>query len=148
MAHVISATARGTRARSQGGARWARRDRFLVQARELLESARQEAASGRLEQALEMAYRAALRAAGACVAGSAVAGRRRLPTSAWDQLALVGAEEKRWAEKFEKYSRVRSRVGNGLDASVDPEVVYSLMGLTAEFIDLLEAEVTYGALAA
>ena len=102
MAQVISATAR--RVQRQGG-NGAKRQRFLTQAALLLADARADASTGRMDQALEKAYQAALRTAGACVAASAtVSKRKRLPTSAWDRLSLVGVEEKQWAEKFRAYS--------------------------------------------
>ena len=88
MAQVISATAaaRGCRRESMQSVR---RDRFLTQALDLLADARSSAAQGRFEDALEMAYRASLRAAGARVAASSVSRRRRLPTSAWEQVCLL-----------------------------------------------------------
>ncbi|MFH0410926.1 SAV_6107 family HEPN domain-containing protein [Corynebacterium sp. L4756] len=135
MGQVISATAR--RAQRAGGSR-AKRQRFLTQAALLLADARAQASAGRMDDAMEKAYQAGLRAAGACVAASSVAKRRRLPTSAWDQLALVGEGEKEWAEKFRAYSRTRSRLMTGLDRSVKDSVVFDLMELVARFLESLE----------
>ena len=73
MGQVISATAR--RVQRQGG-QGSKRQRFLTQAALLLADARADAANGRMDQALEKAYQAGLRTAGACVAASAT-GRGR-----------------------------------------------------------------------
>lgn len=137
MAQVISATAR--RIQRQGG-QGAKRQRFLTQAALLLADAKSDAAKGRMDQALEKAYQAALRTAGACVAGSAtVSKRRRLPTSAWDRLSLVGVAEKEWAEKFRAYSRTRSRLASGMDREVADSVVFGLMDLAARFLEVSES---------
>ena len=98
MAQILSATRPRAKGRAGG-----KRARFLFQARELLDSARGYAAEGRFDQALEVAYQSALRTAGARVAASVVARRRRLPSSAWDRLALVGVESKRCDESFKGY---------------------------------------------
>ncbi|WP_411701729.1 SAV_6107 family HEPN domain-containing protein [Corynebacterium sp. LaCa97] len=147
MAQIISAT----QSRSTGrfaGKQGAKQAHFLFQARELLDQARSYAADGRFDQALEVAYQSALRTAGARVAVSVVSRRRRLPTSAWDRLALVGAEEKQWAEAFKTYSRTRARVGSGLDATPDEEYVYGLMEQAAQFLDESETETILGSFAA
>lgn len=147
MAQIISAT----QSRSTGrfaGKQGAKRARFLFQARELLDQARGYAADGRFDQALEVAYQSALRTAGARVAVSVVSRRRRLPTSAWERLALVGAEEKQWAEAFKSYSRTRARVASGLDVTPDEEYVYGLMQQAAQFLDESETETILGSFAA
>ena len=137
MGQVISATAR--RVQRQGG-QGSKRQHFLTQAALLLADARANAAQGRMDQALEKAYQAGLRTAGACVAASAtVSRRRRLPTSAWDQLALVGKEEKEWAEAFRAYSRTRSRLASGIDRVVADRVVCDLMDLVARFLEVAES---------
>lgn len=136
MGQVISATARRTQ--RQGG-QPSKRQRFLTQAALLLADARADAGNGRMDQALEKAYQAGLRIAGACVAASAtVSKRRRLPSSAWDRLVLVGAEEKEWAEKFRAYSRTRSRLASGIDREVADQVVFDLMDLAARFLEMAE----------
>ncbi|MEK0126732.1 SAV_6107 family HEPN domain-containing protein [Corynebacterium marquesiae] len=142
MAQIISATRTRSLGRESG-----KRARFLFQARELLDAARGYAAEGRFDQALEVAYQSALRTAGARVAASVVA-RRRLPSSAWDRLALVGVEDKRWAESFKGYSRTRARVSSGLDEAPSEEYVYGLMQHAAHFLDESEAETTFGSFAA
>ena len=135
MGQVISATAR--RVQRQGG-QGSKRQRFLTQAALLLADARADAANGRMDQALEKAYQAGLRTAGACVAASAtVSKRRRLPTSAWDQLSL-GAEEEEWANSFRAYSRTRSRLASGIDRGVADKVVFDLMDLAARFLEMAE----------
>ena len=134
MAQIISATARLRRpGRQVGGG--AKRDRFLRQARDLIASARTFAAEDRLDQALELAYQAGLRTAGARVAVSPVAKRRRLPSSAWEQLSLVSAADKEWAEEFSRYSRIRSRLASGLEDTPPTEVVFAVLELAARFVD-------------
>ena len=135
MGQVISATAR--RVQRQGG-QGSKRQRFLTQAALLLADARADAANGRMDQALEKAYQAGLRTAGACVAASATVSKRRLPTSAWDQLSLVGAEEEEWADSFRAYSRTRSRLASGIDRGVADKVVFDLMDLAARFLEMAE----------
>ena len=143
MAQIISATRTRSTGRASG-----KRARFLFQARELLDAARGYAAEGRFDQALEVAYQSALRTAGARVAASAVARRRRLPSSVWDRLALVGVEEKRWAESFRGYSRTRARVASGLDEVPGEDFVYGLMQRAAQFLDESELETSFGSFAA
>ena len=59
--------------------------------------------AGRHDLAMENAYRAALRIAGARSAQSPVVRKRkRLPTNAWDKLALTGAAGADWAAERKK----------------------------------------------
>lgn len=147
MAQVISATA-AARSRNREALQSVRRDRFMGQALDLLADARKSAARGRLEDALEMAYRASLRAAGARVAASTVASRRRLPSSAWEQVALIGPADAQWAAEFKDYSRVRSRVASGLDPVPGEDAVYEYLALAARYVDATESELGFGGLAA
>lgn len=133
MAQIISATTRFS------GAGTHRAD-FIFKARALLAQAVEYRASGEWDLALEAAYQAALRSAGARISASAVSGKRRRPTSAWDQLRLVDADGERWAGAFEQYSRLRSRVSSGLERDVDHSVVNRVMDLTTEFLAQVEAE--------
>lgn len=133
MAHVISATTQATKRTSRASG-VAKQQHFLRQARMLIEQAREYAADGRLEEALEVAYQAGLRTAGARIAVSVVARRKRKPSSAWGQLALVSAEGKEWAQEFGRYSKLRSRVSLGLEDTVGTETVFELMGLSARFM--------------
>lgn len=147
MAQVISATA-AARGRNREAMQRVRRDRFLGQALDLLVDARRSAAEGRFEDALEMAYRASLRAAGARVAASAVSRRRRLPTSAWEQVALIGPADAQWAAEFTGYSRVRSRVASGMDPVPAADTVYQYLALATRYVDATESELGFGGLAA
>ena len=147
MAQVISATA-AARSRNREAMQRVQRDRFVNQALDLLADARRSAAEGSFADALEMAYRASLRAAGARVAASTVSRRRRLPTSAWEQVALIGPADAQWAEEFKEYSRVRSRVASGLDPAPEPDSVYQYLALAARFVDATESELGFGAMAA
>ena len=147
MAEVISATA-AARGRRRESLQSARRDRFVAQAFDLLTDARASAARGRFEDALEMAYRASLRAAGARVAASSVSRRRRLPTSAWGQVALIGPADAQWAAEFKDYSRVRSRVASGMDPVPNEDAVFEYLALAARYVDATESELGFGGMAA
>ena len=133
MVQIISAATRFADAGKAG-----KRVRFLAQGYDLLDRARVEASAGKYEEALEFVYQAALRTAGAWVASSRVAKRKRLPSSAWERLALVGEDAQEWADKLKAYSRTRSRVISGLDDSVEPEVVLELMALVGEFLAVVD----------
>ncbi|MBV7281664.1 SAV_6107 family HEPN domain-containing protein [Corynebacterium sp. TAE3-ERU30] len=99
------------------------------------EAAQQALLDDKLLDALEYGYRAALRLAGARVADSPVAKRRRLPRSAWDQLRLVDQRGADYADLFEAFSRVRQRALNGLDRHISPARVGTLMRLVESFLD-------------
>lgn len=133
MTAVVSATTKVF------GARLGKRATFIGRASVLLRDAVSSYASGQYADALELAYQAALRTAGAYVAASPIARRRRLPTGAWNQLKLVGDDGKAWAETFSSYSRVRARLINGLDSQVDQETVAELIELAGHFLDHVEA---------
>lgn len=135
MAQIISATTRFA-----GAGAGTRRACFILKAQALLSQARGHREAGEWDLALEAAYQAALRTAGARISASAVAGRRRRPTGAWDQLRMVDAEGERWALTFSQYSRLRSRVASGLERNVDHEVVSTVMELAAQFLAEVEAE--------
>lgn len=135
MSKVISAT---TKFRP----RQDKREEFLSKAASLLAEARTLHAQGDHDVALEMAYRAALRTAGARVAGSKVASRKRKPQGAWEQLKLVDEAGKEWAGVFGAFSRKRSRVASGLDFNTEPLVVARLISHVEEFLG--EAEVEAG----
>ncbi|WP_454972558.1 SAV_6107 family HEPN domain-containing protein [Corynebacterium propinquum] len=111
------------------------RHRKLVASAEMLVSkARAFLRDGDASQALEFAYWAGLRLAGARVAVSPVGKRRRKPTSAWEQLALVDAAGKQWAHRFQPYSRVCRDIELGLGAEISELQVMSLLKLVDEFL--------------
>lgn len=143
MARIISATTRFA-----GAGSGTRRADFIFKARGLLATAVRHRRAGEWDQALESAYQAALRTAGARISASAVAGRRRRPTNAWDQLCLVDAEGERWALAFAQYSRLRSRVASGLERDVDPTVVDRVISMVTEFLAETEAEAGWAPAAA
>lgn len=131
MNSIISAT---TNRAYGAGAKLSRRDAFLIAAAALLSAAHGDIEAGRFDLAMENAYRAALRVAGAvCADSDAIRKRKRLPTNAWDKLALTGEEGKRWAATFRAYSRERGRVASGLELHPDPKVVLKLLGDAEEF---------------
>ncbi|QGU07817.1 hypothetical protein COCCU_09465 [Corynebacterium occultum] len=135
MAQVISATTRFIR---QGG----RRSDFLARARALLEQSRQHWEAGEIDLALEYAYQAALRVAGARIADSPVAQRKRRPTDAWGQLRLVDEVGVHWAGIFEGYSRFRSRVASGIELAPDSGAIAEVMAHATAF--LAEVELDFG----
>lgn len=111
-----------------------RHDVFLDSARELLIDAQSRVVKGEFDLAIESAYRAALRTAGAVVEASpAIAKRKRLPTSAWDKLRLTGDSGVEWAETFAAYSRLRGRVASGIELHPDPARVVDLVDDAIDF---------------
>lgn len=120
-----------------------RHEEFLDAARELLVQAAHQASQGKADLALESAYRAALRTAGAVIADSpAIAKRKRLPSSAWAKLRLTGARGAHWAEVFESYSRLRGRVASGIELRPDPAVAAELIDRAGEYYAEVSGEVT------
>lgn len=144
MNSVISSTT----SKAYGSARKpSRRDTFLESADALLIAAHEEVEAGRLDLAMESAYRAALRIAGAvCAESEKVRKRKRLPTSAWDKLALTGAEGVQWAARLKKYSSARARVASGIEPQPDAGMVVELLGVVEEFY--FYAHPSYASLAA
>lgn len=131
---IISATTRGA-------AGHAKRDSFLFRAHALLDEAVAHLDAGDTGLALESAYQAALRTAGARIAGSAkVAKRKRLPSSAWEKLALVDSEGAVQAAQFSNYSAARSRVSSGIDPDPQAEFVADFVRMVEEFLAGAEAE--------
>lgn len=143
MAQIMSATTRFT-----GAGQGTRRADFLAKARALLSQAARHREAGEWDQALEAAYQAGLRTAGAKISASPVAARKRRPTSAWEQLRLVDEDGGRWAAAFGQYSRLRSRVASGLERDVEPVVVDHVVALSAEFLAEVEADVGWFPVAA
>ena len=111
-----------------------RGENFLGAARALLSEAYAYLGAEQPDLALESAYRAALRTAGAVLANSPViAKRKRLPTSAWAKLILTGVRGAYWADVFEGYSRLRGRVSSGIELKPDATTVAELVDRAAEF---------------
>lgn len=133
MSSIVSAT---TKAAYGSAAHGTRRERFFRSAYVLLAQAQADYAAGALDVAMENAYRAALRVAGAVNAGSPVIRKRkRLPASAWDKLRLTSERGKEWAETFTAFSVQRSRVITGIEPHPDPRVVQRLIALVEEFLE-------------
>ena len=130
MSNVISATTRFNRV---GG----RRVEYLRRATVLLAEARARQAEGVYDAAVEEGYRAALRTAGALVADSSVSRKRRLPTGAWDQLALLDADGARWAARMSGYSRLRDRAMYA-GGCPDADRVEAFLDEVDRFIDAAE----------
>ena len=132
MNSIVSAT---TSSIAGSGMRVGRRETFLSAAYELLAQAREEYDRGAFDLALESAYRAALRVAGAVNSVSPVIRKRkRLPTSAWERLALTSDSGKDWATSFAAFSALRGRVASGIETDPNPETVRALMELAEDFL--------------
>ncbi|MCK7636638.1 SAV_6107 family HEPN domain-containing protein [Corynebacterium sp. P7202] len=130
MSTVISATTRFSGADG-------RRGEYLRRAAALLAEARLRQSEGALDAAVEEGYRAALRTAGALVIDSPVSRRRRLPSSAWDQLALLDADAGRWSARLSRYSRLRDRAMY-MSWFPDGVVVDEFLDEVEQFIDAAE----------
>ncbi|MCG7273928.1 SAV_6107 family HEPN domain-containing protein [Corynebacterium afermentans] len=129
MGSVVSATTGAVYGR---GARVSKADQFLAAAEELIGLAHDDFEAGRHDVAMENAYRAALRVAGARnVSSPIVRKRKRLPTSAWDKLALTGGAH--WASVFKRYSAQRGRVASGIETDPGAAVVHRLLSDAEEF---------------
>ncbi|WP_342320052.1 SAV_6107 family HEPN domain-containing protein [Corynebacterium mayonis] len=132
MNSVISATT-GV---AYGAAGTPKSARFFQAADDLLRGAHKQLQNGDLELALEYGYRAALRIAGAiCADSPTVMRRKRLPTSAWDKLALSGEREATWAKEFSAYSALRSRVASGVAAAPSEAAVRRFVARVETFRD-------------
>ncbi|QPK82690.1 hypothetical protein G7Y29_07340 [Corynebacterium qintianiae] len=133
MNSIVSAT---TNSVLGSGAGMSQRDAFLSSAYALLAQAKEDFDLGAFDVALENSYRAALRVAGSVNADSPVIQKRkRLPTSAWEKLALTSDRGKEWAAAFSAYSRERGRVVSGIEANPDPHAVRTLIELTSQFLE-------------
>lgn len=140
VAHVISATARySLPARGRG--------HLIERAGVLLTQARQALLDGKLEEAAEAAYQAALRTAGAWVADSPVGKRKRKPRGAWAQLELVDADAARWAQRFAADSAKRSRLLSGIEYDPSRQWVEALVNDAEDFYGVVVSEATWGAAA-
>lgn len=134
MGNVISATTRF--GRKEGA-----RDRFLSSAHDLIEQAQVYMEAGDWALAMENAYQAALRTAGARIVSSPVVARRkRLPGSAWERLMLVDDRGAERARELARYSGLRSRVANGIVPEPDPAVVQELFTAARGFLAEVDAE--------
>lgn len=130
---AVSSRAGADRAGVDSGA-LTRHRKLVASAEMLVDKARAYLRDGDASQALEFAYWAGLRLAGARVAVSSVAKRRRKPTSAWEQLALIDAAGKQWAHRFQPYSRLCRDIELGLGAEISELQVASLFKLVEEFL--------------
>lgn len=134
MGNVISATTRFARKEQA-------RDRFLSSAHDLIEQAEAYMEAGDWALALESAYQAALRTAGARnVSSPVIAKRKRLPSSAWDRLRLVDERGASRAQELGGYSALRSRVVSGIVPDPEPAVVTALFNAAREFLMEVDAE--------
>lgn len=131
MGSVVSAT---TGSVYGAGVRFSRTEQFLAAAEGLIAQAHDDFEVGRYDLAMENAYRAALRVAGARNAQSPILRKRkRLPTSAWDKLALTGADGADWAATFKRYSVQRGRVASGIESNPGSAVVHRLLADVQDF---------------
>ncbi|MCX2163148.1 SAV_6107 family HEPN domain-containing protein [Corynebacterium auriscanis] len=121
--------------------------RKIVSARSFIDDAEKQLErsrfSGRVDDRVVFAYRAALRAAGALVQ-TAMVGRKRSPRgSAWEKLRVLHPDLKDWVKLFEGYARLASRAGMGLESGMDPQLADQLYADAARFIDLAREETGY-----
>lgn len=142
MGSIVSATT----GKAYGAAAMSSRaDAFLDAAEVLLVQAQEDFAAGRYDLAMENAYRAALRTAGAYCAGSAeIRKRKRLPTNAWKKLALAGKEGEAWSRTFSAFSALRGRVASGIELDPEADVVGELLGNAEAFYRELRPEAVSG----
>lgn len=130
---VANSSTRAARTAKLAGSTIARYYKLLETADLLVDRARQFLRDGDQQQALEFAYWAGLRLAGARVMVSPVEKRRRKPKSAWQQLALVNKSSERWAELFQPYSQLSREIELGLGAEISQLHVHALLKQVAEF---------------
>ena len=81
--------------------------------------------------ALELAYQAALRVAGAVLAGAPV--RRSAGRGAWNQIRRRAPHYAGWSDRFLPVSKIRGRLLLGLDVPVDAADVDRLRRMATEF---------------
>lgn len=93
--------------------------------------------NGQLADALEFAYQAALRTAGAYFAEPQKV-RRKKSGSVWDRIAKMDDRGAFWAAKFKPYSRTRARALSGLPVDFVTTDVQELLSLVDEFLAEVE----------
>lgn len=111
---------------------------FLSKANALLEKARVARGLDGRDQ-LEFAYQAALRAAGAVIAGYRVP-RFLKAASAWEKLAKVSPSLAHWAEAFRQLSGLRNNVRLGIVAAVMPAQADDVLDKAAGLLVAVEEE--------
>ena len=131
MGEIISATTRFMQVNGKEA-------EFLAKSAILLRQAHKHRNDGELTLALEIGYQSALRTAGAVIAGSPVAKRKRKPRGAWQQLRFVNAQSAMWAEELSKYSQIRSRAASGLEIDLSTEGLDEFLGKVRNFHDEVE----------
>ncbi|WP_288801844.1 SAV_6107 family HEPN domain-containing protein [uncultured Corynebacterium sp.] len=118
---------------------------FLDDAERQLAASRQ---AERLDEALSLSYRAALRAAGALIEHK-MAGRKRRPQgSAWDKLKMLDPAMEQRCQRFEVHARLASRADMGLEKNVNPLVVQKLYDQACVLVDEARAEIEGAAVVA
>ena len=131
MSTIVSATTKAPYGASAGASK---SGRYFAAADELLRRAHEEKDAGAADLALEYAYRAALRVAGAvCAESPVIRKRKRLPSSAWDKLALTGESGRAWAHRLSAYSSLRGRVASGIETAPNPVTVALFLGEVEDF---------------
>lgn len=118
---------------------------FLDDAERQLADSRQ---AERLDAALSLSYRAALRAAGALIEQKMDGRKRRPRGSAWDKLRALDPSLNEWCQRFEVHARLASRADMGLEKSVSPLVVDKLYQQACDLVDYARVEVGRGAVVA
>lgn len=111
---------------------------FLMKAHSLMDQATAQRERGEYAHAFESAYQAALRTAGARIEEAGVRRRRRVPSGAWQRLALDDARGQYWAGIFQEFSPIRQRLMAGVRGIDDPRRLDDLLALVGEFLDEVE----------
>lgn len=147
---VVSATTRGavSAARPASGSAALRGgasgQQFVVKAAALLEQAWAYHRAGDAAAAVEAAYLAAIKLAGARTCSV----RRRSGASAWDLLAKKDAAGREQAAQFRPVARLYMRIQGGLELAEDELFVRRLLVQVEDFLGFVRGESTPAARAA
>ncbi|MCF4006274.1 hypothetical protein L1O03_03655 [Corynebacterium uropygiale] len=109
-----------------------------MKAHSLLEQAEAQREQGDYAHAFESAYQAALRTAGSRIEEAGLRRRRRVPSGAWQRLALIDERGAYWAEVFRRFSSTRQRLMAGVRGIDDPRRLDELLARVGEFLDECE----------
>ncbi|AZA13959.1 SAV_6107 family HEPN domain-containing protein [Corynebacterium choanae] len=115
------------------------RDSYISRANELLALSYRQLREGEFDEALENAYRAALRTAGARIAAAGAANKRGRPTSAWEQLARLDELGAVQAASFRRWKGIRQDVLCGV-SHADAQMVNDLLSEVESLLTVVEQE--------
>ena len=118
---------------------------YLDDAERQLAASRQ---AERLDAAMSLSYRAALRGAGARIELMMADRKRRPKGSAWDKLRALDPSLSERCQRFEVHARLASRADMGLEKDVSPLVVQKLYEQACDLVDLARDRVEGSAVVA